>query len=639
MTMQKTFSLPRIFSDGMILQRNKPICVFGMDCPNQTIRILFKSLRYETKPNLEGRWSIELDECEAGGPYTLNIDGSELRIIHDVYVGEVWLLGGQSNMELPVSRTYDEFKEEIDHSNFPQIRQFHVPMNINFIEPQDQLVSGEWKAATQENIQDFSSVGFFFAKKLYEELNIPIGLIHTAVGGTPIQAWMSEESLNKVGGYEEEISYWRNPMTVEQDQLKDEMRINVWHKESLEQDIGLQQNWFASDKLFDDWETINIPIMFKHTEKLNLFSGVIWLKRRFELSESDLQSDFFRLRLGTLINADETYINGEKIGETGYRFPPRKYNFNKSVLKVGENILTVRLSIEAGNGGFIPDFPYQLEMNHRTVSLDGEWKYKIGVKKNELEPMLFLHYKPTGLYNAMIHPLKKYGIAGFLFYQGESNTKDPYGYADLMKLMIEDWRNLFGEDLPFYYAQLANYLEPAGEEDDHNFAVLREEQSKVRSLVPNTEMISAIDIGISNELHPPDKKTLAERFARISLARVYNQSVIYENPEITEVILNVLELDTGKKNVCLSLCLKGVYGKLERINGKQPLIEILAKNDEWVMVNADIHSPNTIEIPIDRVEECISIKAIRYAWRNDPKGLLIDSYTSLPVLPFYRELK
>lgn len=655
------FSLPAIYSDGMILKQNKPIYIHGTDEPNQTIRVLFQTITYETKTNVHGKWSIKLDPHPAGGPYTLNIDGSELKIIHDVYVGEVWLIGGQSNMELPINRTYDEFKEEIDAANDKTIRQFHVPQKFDFIEPQTEMTGGKWKAATQENIQEFSALGYFYAKELQKEINVPIGIVHTAVGGTPIEAWMSEESLREIGGYEEDIHYWRNPMNINKEQKLSDERNEKWYKELSSRDMGLKEEWWNPNYNTSDWKEITIPVMFKDTE-LKDISGAVWLRKEFYLKEEHLKSTSFRLRLGSLINGDTTYLNGQKIGETGYRYPPRKYKVEKKQLNIGKNTLVIRLTIDANNGGFIPTFPYQLEMEEESVRLDGKWSYKIGIKKDILEPMLFLHYKPTGLYNGMLYPLKGYHFSGMLFYQGESNTKAPDGYAELMKYMVADWRNLFGEELPFYYVQLANYLDPAVGEDDQKWAILRNEQARARNLISNSEMIPALDVGLSYELHPYDKKTLAKRLLQVSLDKQYGKECSYENPEIIDVVMNLVEknIDLDKtyksnkdknikenrmkilekqKKTKLTLYLKGIKGELVLKNGKQPLIEVCTKEGEWILVDVEINSPLTIDIPLKDQEACTSIQAVRYAWRNDPIGLLIDSSTKLPLLPFFKKFK
>ncbi|MER2064621.1 MAG: sialate O-acetylesterase, partial [Alkalibacterium sp.] len=350
---------------------------------------------------------------------------------------------------------------------------------------------------------DFSSLGFFYAKKLHKQLGVPVGIYHTAVGGTPIEAWMSEETLHELGDYDEEIAYWKKPENVEKEIEKDLKNTEVWYTDLDQKDRGLNDSpkWMEENIDTSDWLTMDLPVMFKDTE-LGGFSGAVWFRKTFEVTADQLASASFRLRLGSLINGDETYLNGEKIGGTEYRYPPRKYVVDKDVLKEGKNTLVVRLMIDAANGGFIPTFPYQLELNDDTIDLEGEWLYKVGYEKETIAPMLFLHYKPASEYKGMLSPLQDVAFKGALFYQGESNTGQPVGYKELMKRMVRDWRELFERDFPFYYVQLANYVDPAVGIDDKKWAELRYEQDRARFLIDHAEMIPAYDCGISYELHP-----------------------------------------------------------------------------------------------------------------------------------------
>ncbi|MCC5895705.1 MAG: hypothetical protein JJU16_09615 [Alkalibacterium sp.] len=616
--------LPNTLSEGMIIQQNKPIQLSGKDKVGIDVTIEFNGIKEGTKADEKGDWFLTFPSMKAGGPYTLTVSGSSEKTVSDIYIGEVWLIGGQSNMELPINRTYDEFKEEIDAAHFPLIRQFHVEMDLAFEGPKHMMEQGEWKQAVQENIQDFSSLGFFYAKKLYQELNVAVGIIHTAVGGTPVEAWMKEETLRSLGNYDEEMDYWKDPVNVEAEIKKDAETTQTWYEDLNKRDVGYANGneWVKENLDIDSWKSITVPFMFKDVEELKSFSGAIWFRRTFNVTEEDLQSQSYRIRLGSLINGDETYLNGKKIGVTEYRYPPRKYPITKSDLKLGTNTLVVRLSIDAANGGFIPSFPYQLELDHQSIDLTGQWRYKIGVRKEKIDPMLFLHYKPSVLYNAILYPLRHVAVRGFLFYQGESNTGQPIGYKELMKLMIADWRHLFSEELPFYYVQLANYVDPAADRDDHQWAVLRYEQDRVRFENKKVEMIPAYDCGISYELHPHDKKTLAHRLAEVALNRTYQIGTPYENVEISSIT------NDGQ---AIRLTLKHVEGNLV-LSDKIPEFDIKLK-DQWIEWADFSVSEQTVELSIsDLTSETIT--GVRYAWRNDPRGYVYDSKTNRPLLPF-----
>lgn len=622
----KSLVLPSYISDSMVIQQNKPILFHGFDQPNSLIQLNFDQEFIQTETDSKGNWEVTFSKRQAGGPFILTIEGSSKEVIRDILIGEVWLLGGQSNMELPVNRTYDEFKDEIDAANYPFIRQFQIEANPVFNQPLEILNHGEWSAATQTNIHDFSSLGFFYAKKLYKKLNVPIGIINTAIGGTPVESWMEEKTLRSLDSYTEELDYWNR---VDAKEIAEEnMRIhNDWHMDLSEKDQGLmdQPPWYAEKIDTASWRIISLPVMFKDT-KLNNFIGAIWLRKTFEISEEDLQSNTFRLRLGTLINGDETYLNGEKIGQTEYRYPPRKYPLNKEQLKIGTNTLVIRLVNEEGNGGFIPDFPYELQLQNRNISLSGDWLYKIGATKEKVQPMLFLYNKPSTLYKGMIYPLRNINVRGVLFYQGESNTGDPTNYKKLMKLLIEDWRNLFGDNLPFYYVQLANYMEPTVDEDDKKWAVLRQQQDDLRAEIKNVEIIPAYDVGIANELHPYNKKALALRMASIALYSQYNRGLKYKNLEIKEI---------QKEQNQLIITTKGLKGNL-LMSEHQPEFDLKVKN-QWLPI--DLIEINNCQIIIklpNEISETL-IQSVRYAWRNAPTGYIYDSETKLPLLPFKRK--
>lgn len=624
--MKKTdqLKLPNILSDGMIIQQLKPIRFNGKDQAGITVSIEFNGYKELTTVNGSGNWEILFPPMEAGGPFTVTISGSSERRLSDIYLGEVWLIGGQSNMELPINRTYDEFKQEIDAAHFPLIRQFHVEMGLAFDGPKDLLMQGEWKSAVQENIQDFSSLGFFYAKKLYKELNVPIGIVHTAVGGTPIEAWMKEETLRSLGSYDQELDYWKNPANVEAEVKKDAEISQTWYEDLNQNDMGYtdEVKWFEENINEELWTPISIPFMFKNIDELYELSGAVWFRKTFHVTEEDLSAETVRIRLGSLINGDETYLNGKKIGETGYRYPPRKYVIEPSDLKPGVNTLVVRLSIDAANGGFIPTLPYQVELGHKTIDLEGQWVYKIGYRKNVIDPMLFLQYKPSVLYNAILHPLRTVSVSGFLFYQGESNTGQPEGYKDLMKLMIADWRELFREELPFYYVQLANYLDPSSSDDDHQWAVLRYEQDRLRFESDHVEMVPAYDCGISYELHPHDKKTLAQRLAKVSLNKNYGLGLPYENVELATISREQNHIRLTFKNLIGDLMQSDLLPEIElKIDGK------------WTEQPKFHLRDNAIELSVEKsVKDTIT--GVRYAWRNDPRGYLYDAESGLPILPF-----
>ena len=200
-----------IISDRMVIQRN---CSFPVWTASK-VTVTFLDKKYESK-EINGKWLATLDPVKAGGPFNMDIlSDSDSITIKDIYAGDLWLCGGQSNMEMQMQRLRDDFGEEwekleigdkgqgiinqvtnISDSCSLLIREFRVPQKYDFSAPCDEISDGSWLSASEETLHEFSGTAWFFAKKLYEKYRIPIGLINTSWGGTPIESWMSVEALN-----------------------------------------------------------------------------------------------------------------------------------------------------------------------------------------------------------------------------------------------------------------------------------------------------------------------------------------------------------------------------------------------------------------------------------------------------------
>lgn len=619
---QVKLSLSSIFSDHMVLRQKTFNIIEGYDEPGQLINLQLDNQKaITTVADDKGYWQIQLAPQNAGGPHQLNIWGSSHRNIQDLYFGEVWLLGGQSNMELPINRVRDQYSEELFDEAFPLIRQFRMPTEPLFDRPLDMFSEGEWLLAKGDAMNDFSAIGYFYGRSLYQALKIPIGLIHTAVGGTPVEAWLPKEELRDYPDILAELSLWEDEETAERMLEENEKRVHAWHQNALSKDLGLQQSWQQNSDNLKTWEPIRLPDMFRDTG-IGDFSGVIWLKRRFKVSEEDLNSEHFRLRLGTMINADETYLNGIKVGETGYRYPPRKYKVDRQHLRLGQNEVTVRLTIEDNNGGLIPDFPYQLELATHQLELAGEWYYKIGCELSDLHNDLYIYNKPNGLFNAVIAPLKNINISGLLFYQGESNIGKKTDYTELFCRLVESWRQLFKQEFPVYFVQLANYLEPTSSKDDTLWAKLRDCQYQASKRLNQVELVPAIDLGEWNELHPLKKKEVADRLSSVALNRQYGCGPEYQNVLVGQI---------QQQEEWLLIDILNLKGTLIINNHTEILIEVKTSQDQWQQ-SPVIVQDFSLKVSIKSIPD---VKEIRYAWLNHPKSLLIDSETKLPLLPFW----
>lgn len=528
MNEQTTLRLPSIISDGMILQRNKKVTIWGWDQPSQLIQVSFEGQQKEHVTSLQGKWEIVLDTLPTGGPYQMIVKGSSKKIITDIYVGEVWLAGGQSNMEMELNRTLDLFEDDILQINNSLIREFHVPISFDFHGPKEEEAEPSfWKTATQESVQNFSAVAFYFAQKLQKELQVPVGIIMTAVGGTPAEAWLDKEDLEEMPAVMEELQQLYNDEWVASTQKNDEARIQNWYET-----VNHKENWEWASPEFDDseWRELAIPTMFHQTELAGA-AGSIWFRKTFHVENPDLFKNQSLLRLGAIIDYDEAYLNGILVGKTDYRYPPRRYPLPDNLLKQGENVLAVRVILNGKTGGFVPGKKYGIESKLNYLDLQGKWKYKRSREIEEFSQMTFFHYKPTGLFNSMLYPIKNYTHNGFLFYQGESNTGQPENYARLLEAVILRWRKTWNDlELPFRYVQLPNYHEEMSFETDTRWAELRQQQALVETKIPQVAMTVSIDLGEGNDLHPQNKKDIGERLAEDALQLAYHYSDLTIKP-------------------------------------------------------------------------------------------------------------
>ncbi|MHB8129287.1 MAG: sialate O-acetylesterase, partial [Mobilitalea sp.] len=533
--------LPKLISDGMVLQRDSLIRIWGKSLPGAMMNITFLDETYQTKVDEKGAWEITCKDLSAGGPHEMIIEcGEDKKVIKDILIGDVWVLGGQSNMEISIRRTLDLFADEVKNADCTGIRKFAVPQNYDFHGPVEELTGGEWISVTPQSVYDFSAIGYFYAKKLYDKYKVPIGLLQTAMGGTPAESWVSEKSLMRFGRFEELLSLCKDDDYVNETKKQEEQYNNEWYSNLYKKDQGLQDEkapWYSEALDDSNWKQMELPATFRGTE-LETVRGSVWFRKEIFISDY-MVSGKAKLVLGTLIDGDDTYINGVQVGNTGYQYPPRRYEVPEGLLRAGKNILAVRLILTQSIGAFITDKPYFLKYNEEELPLSGTWRYCIGASTEAQKSTTFFQYKPAGVFNGMIYPLRKYSIKGALWYQGESNTGYPNGYKELMEAVIKDWRDLWDAgDLPFFFVQLANHCPWRMEPEMSGWARIREEQRRVLEM-PNTGMAVIIDAGEYNDLHPQNKKTVGERLALWTMKQVYGENIvcsgpIYEHMEIEE---------------------------------------------------------------------------------------------------------
>lgn len=637
--------LPRLINDGMVLQQKKSVRIWGEDEPGRKVTVSFLGKEYSVEANADGEWEIFMQPAGAGSACQMLIwdDAGEERIISDVAVGDVFICSGQSNMELPINRVMDRYPEEIAQCSNSAIRTFKITENAEFHGPLKDHKSGEWTAVTQDTFPEFSATAYFFAKHMYRMTGVPIGLINASLGGSRIESWMGRDML---AGYEDFLTLadrYSDDVFV-QERLAFNLRLaEQWHSRLDARDVGLQENWAQERLDYSKWREIEIPFFFRDTP-LNNFIGSVWFCREFTVG-SRMAGREAKLWLGTIVDSDTVYVNGVQVGHTDYQYPPRKYTVPEGLLKEGKNIIVIHVKVEIGQGRFTDQKVYALFTEDDRIELAGTWKYRIGAACNIIEATDFVSWKPTGLYHGMMAPCHKYVCAGILWYQGESNTHESAGdYLDLMERMITGYRAKWGEELPFIYVQLPNFrVERYGADRDdviNDWPCVREEQRKALK-IPGTGMVTAIDLGEDNDLHPLNKEGIGFRLAMQAMKLLYGKESECEGPQIEDVLVEKTEGTTWKVTLTFRHA-AGMYADpeagLEGVTPDKrkgmPEIRDFELTDEKGMlhtVSAQIAGDKVVLTCGDEME---AVCEVRYCYHNSNKGALLYNKEGFPMTPF-----
>lgn len=616
--------LPKLISNDMVLQRNSKVNIWGWASPQEQISIEFNNGSYSTQADNDGNWAITLDVGEAGGPYIMRINGKNSIQLNNILVGDVWLCSGQSNMELPIRRVEPMYREEIKTINNENIRLFNVPKKYNFNEPLSDTAGGQWLSATPEHIMEFSAVAYFFAKHIQEQKEVPIGLINSSLGGSPVEAWISENDLKPFSDAYREMQKFKDPELIDQIKATDQQRANQWFGELAEKDLAYQDDISWTSPNFDDseWKYEIIP-GYWNSNDLKGFNGAVWFRKTITVPER-MENKAAKLELGTIVDADSVFVNGYFIGNTTYQYPPRWYNIPENILKEGDNNITIKVISESGTGGFVPDKRYELTSERDTIKLMGRWKYKIGACMYPLQSQTFIRWKPGGLYNGMIHPITPYTIKGAVWYQGESNTNLPSLYENRLKAMIDNWRRDWQQgDFPFLIVQLANYMAPTRLPLESQWAELRQAQYNVAKEVDNSALVVTIDLGEWNDIHPMNKDDVGKRLALAAEKVAYgNAKVVSSGPEVAH---------WKQKDSKVTLYFENT-GKGLVTPDQQPVggFAIAGSDGHFVWANAIIKG-NKVEVWHDSITDP---KTIRYAWADNPINANLYNKNGLPAVPF-----
>lgn len=618
--------LPPMFSDNMVLQQQSDAPIWGEAKPMKTVKITtsWDGKTYETQADKQGRWKLSVSTPEAGGPYEITLTDGQKLVLKNVLIGEVWICSGQSNMEMPLKGWGKilDYEKEIAAANHPNIRLLHVE-HVTATQPQTDIAIRDngWQVCYPLTIPEFSATAYFFGREISQTQNVPVGLIHTSWGGTNAESWISGKMLKEMPDFAkvvEEVKAMPDRNAMKAEYLKG---LQAWE--------NLVDDGFATGKpvraaaSLDDagWGNMTFPGMVEE-QGLDGFDGLIWLRRTIDIPAS-WAGKKVQLSLGAIDDNDITYWNGREVGRTNGYSATRLYTVPAKLVKAGPLTLAVRVMDTGGGCGMIDDL-YLRSDNGEQISLAGEWKYQVAAdaRKEGLPPadMSENPNLPTSLYNAMIHPLVPYGIRGAIWYQGENNASRAYQYRELFPLVIENWRKDWGQDFPFYFVQLANYMKTSPQPADSDWAELREAQTRTLS-VANTGMAVIIDKGDANDIHPKDKQTVGHRLALAARAQTYGEQIPYSGPMYRsyqvagdKIILSFDHTDGGLKSGD-GKALQGfaIAGRDHKFHWAKAEIE----GDKIVVSSPDVPYP----------------VAVRYAWANNPVCNLYNG-AGLPASPF-----
>lgn len=613
--------LPALIRDSMILQRDATLNIWGWASPGEKISVKFNGKAYKTTTGKDGKWLVVMDPQKAGGPYIMEIQGKNKIVLKDLLIGDVWFCSGQSNMVHQMKLHDITYANDIANANYPAIRHFFIPTLTDLQGKRDDLPVGYWKPATPQDVREFSAVAYFFAQAIHDKYKIPVGLINASVGGTPVEAWTSEEGLKDFSAVLSTLQ-----------QNKDTAYVNGRNrsvpkpgKEPV--DLGLTSSpaWFDNAYVPKGWHTINVPGYWEDQGVRNL-DGAVWYRKEIELPASFTNVPA-KLLLGRIVDADVVYINGKQIGNTTYQYPQRRYPLAAGVLKPGKNVIVVRVLNTAGKGGFVPDKPYAIVTDKEQVDLRGEWLYKVGQVR---PPVNFngaggisAQNQPTALFNAMVAPAVNYAIKGFLWYQGEANTGRAAEYTAFFSALINDWRKQWKQDtLPFLFVQLPGFMDMNYLPSESQWAALREAQLKTLA-VPNTGMAVAIDLGEWNDIHPDNKKDVGLRLALIARKKVYGEKELVASGPVFQS-----QAVEGNK-IVLSFAETG-SGLVSHDGEPLSQFAIAGADKKFVWAKAMIEGDKVIVWS----DEVMNPMYVRYAWADNPDGANLYNREGLPASPF-----
>jgi sialate O-acetylesterase len=615
---ESSLRLPQLFQSGMVMQRGVSLPVWGWAKAGESVDVVFKKKVYTSVADANGRWQVELPAQKAGGPYTIIIKcGEQQTELTNVLIGDVWLCSGQSNIDVTIERVYPQYGKVIDDYSNEQIRMFRVQTDTDMYAPKEDVKTTpiNWLTASKQNAWLFSAVGYFLAREMYEKTGVPQGVIVNSLGGTPIQAWLSADSLQKYFPNDyRRLQFYQDDEMVAAMSKSNQKVSSRWDKLLDTYDPGLSEGY--AEPGYDDHEWV-VKNQYDQLTTNPQYTGSFWARQQVKVDASHAGQPA-RLLVGTLYDMDYTFLNGKEVGRTYYQYPPRRYQIPSGLLREGDNTLAIRFVTKGGAPHFIKEKPYKIIFEDGVeLPLSEQWRIHEGAKMQR-PPLADLGVQnlPSVLYNAMLHPLAPYSLAGVVWYQGESNTGDGKVYEQMLTQLITGWRQLWkNESLPFVVVQLANFMEPSDKPQYSGWSEIREAQRLATLHNSNTELAVIIDMGETVDIHPLRKREVAQRVA-LGFERMLWNKKLTLSPVVTKSIRE-------GNQVTLSLD--------QPLRSDGVLYEFELAGADGRFVNAEAIGNGSTIVVTSPIENPVYV---RYAWKNNPIRCNVFAKNGLPMSPF-----
>ncbi len=616
----------KIFGDHAVLQRNVPVKVWGWSDPGHAVTVSLASQTVSATADSTGKWTAAFAPLPAGGPYALSaVDGADKATLSDIMIGDVFMCGGQSNMQFP-ERVSTGAWNDIGASANTNLRFTIVQTDSQPAPLNDLAKPAPWKVVGPDTVGEASAVCYNMAKIIQKDQNVAIGMIDSYWGGTTIQGWISDPSLRTLPKYAPGLDavamMARDPAKARAEQSR---RDEAWWDAH---DPSNKANRAFIAPAFDDsaWPSLTATMSWKDMgiAELKDFDGVVWLRAKVTLT-ADQAKTANELQLGPIDSYDSTWINGMWVGSSGMSWLWRDYSIPSGVFKAGDNIIVIRA---LGSGGLTgqPNFRYIKTSDGQAIPVTATWKYKTDMRAKGLSippPPWSIPTSLSTLYNGMIAPLAGYRVKLAAWYQGEANTGEAAEYRTLLPMLMSDWRKTFDDPaMPFFVAQLSAYGAVATTPGKSDWAELREAQRLSVDADPHAGLAVTFDVGDRTDIHPAQKVVMGARLARAARAVAYGESVSPGGPEATTVTRSGNDLIVAFKNT---------GGALKTYSSATAIaFEACTGDNTCRYVTA---TPQGDTIVLTGAADAASV---RYAWADSPYANLYSA-DDLPAVPF--ELK